>query len=138
MSNYNFNYAFNISGNCNAVVAEISGGVENLQRNLRATTSLWDTFEGKILALNQFTQYVGNLSQTLNETLAPGAALNASLADLQAISGATGRELETVERFARSTAREFGVSASGAVESYKLLLSQLSPELTKNTAAHRL
>lgn len=93
MSNYNFNYAFNISGNCNAVVAEISGGVENLQRNLRATTSLWDTFEGKILALNQFTQYVGNLSQTLNETLAPGAALNASLADLQAISGATGREL---------------------------------------------
>lgn len=135
MSNYNFNYAFNISGNCNAVVAEISGGVENLQRNLRATTSLWDTFEGKMLALNQFTQYVGNLSQTLNETLAPGAALNASLADLQAISGATGRELETVERFARSTAREFGVSASGAVESYKLLLSQLSPELTKNTAA---
>lgn len=135
MSNYNFNYAFNISGNCNAVVAEISGGVENLQRNLRATTSLWDAFEGKILALNQFTQYVGNLSQTLNETLAPGAALNASLADLQAISGATGRELETVERFARSTAREFGVSASGAVESYKLLLSQLSPELTKNTAA---
>lgn len=135
MSNYNFNYAFNISGNCNAVVAEISGGVENLQRNLRATTSLWDTFEGKILALNQFTQYVGNLNQTLNETLAPGAALNASLADLQAISGATGRELETVERFARSTAREFGVSASGAVESYKLLLSQLSPELTKNTAA---
>ncbi|MEZ3524511.1 MAG: phage tail tape measure protein, partial [Muribaculaceae bacterium] len=104
-------------------------------RNLRATTSLWDTFEGKMLALNQFTQYVGNLSQTLNETLAPGAALNASLADLQAISGATGRELETVERFARSTAREFGVSASGAVESYKLLLSQLSPELTKNTAA---
>ena len=135
MSNYNFNYAFNISGNCNAVVAEISGGVENLQRNLRATTSLWDTFEGKILALNQFTQYVGNLSQTLNETLAPGAALNASLADLQAISGATRRELETVERFERSTAREFGVSASGAVESYKLLLSQLSPELTKNTAA---
>lgn len=135
MSNYNFNYAFNISGNCNAVVAEISGGVENLQRNLRATTSLWDTFEGKMLALNQFTQYVGNLSQTLNETLAPGAALNASLADLQVISGATGRELETVERFARSTAREFGVSASGAVESYKLLLSQLSPELTKNTAA---
>ncbi len=135
MSNYNFNYAFNISGNCNAVVAEISGGVENLRRNLRATTSLWDTFEGKILALNQFTQYIGNLSQSLNETLAPGAALNASLADLQAISGATGKELETVERFARSTAREFGVSASGAVESYKLLLSQLSPELTKNTAA---
>lgn len=135
MSNYNFNYAFNISGNCNAVVAEISGGVENLQRSLRATTSLWDTFEGKILALNQFTQYVNTLGQTLNDTLAPGAALNAQLADLQAISGATGEELATVEKYARSTAKEFGISAAGSVTSYKLLLSQLSPELTKNGEA---
>ena len=47
MSNYNFNYAFNISGNCNAVVAEISGGVENLQRNLRATTSLSGHIRGE-------------------------------------------------------------------------------------------
>lgn len=135
MSNYNFNYAFNISGNCNAVVAEISGGVKNLHRNLRATTSLWDTFEGKILALNQFTQYVNTLGQTLNDTLAPGAALNAQLADLQAISGATGEELSTVEKYARSTAKEFGISAAGSVTSYKLLLSQLSPELTKNGEA---
>lgn len=77
--NYNFNYAFNISGNCNAVVAEISEGVNDLQRNLRATTSLWDSFEGKILALNQFTQYVQNLGNALDSTLAPGAALNAYL-----------------------------------------------------------
>ena len=31
MSNYNFNYAFNISGNCNAVVVEISSNVLNLR-----------------------------------------------------------------------------------------------------------
>lgn len=135
MSNYSVNYAFNISGNCNAVVAEISGGMENLQRHLRATTSLWDSFEGKILALNQFTQYVGNLNQTLNETIAPGAALNASLAELQAISGAAGKELAIVEKYARSSAKEFGISAAGSVESYKLLLSQLSPELTENGEA---
>lgn len=135
MSNYNFNYAFNISGNCNTVVAEISSEVENLQRNLRATTSVWDSFEGKLLALNQFTQYVGNLGQTLNETLAPGAALNANLADLQAISGATAEELATVERYARATAKEFGISAADSVTAYKLLLSQLSPELAKNGEA---
>lgn len=135
MSNYNFNYAFNISGNCNAVVAEISGGVENLQRNLQKTTSMWDTFEGKILALNQFTTDVNNLGQALNGTFAPGAALNTKLAELEAIAGPTAEELALVEKCARSTAKEFGVSASGAVESYKLLLSQLSPELTKNGEA---
>ena len=135
MSNYNFNYAFNISGNCNAVVAEISGGVENLQRNLRATTSLWDTFEGKILAFNQITQYVQNLGQAMNDTLAPGAALESQLAELEAIAGVTAEEYATLERYARSSAKEFGVSAAGAVDTNKLLLSQHSPELTKNSEA---
>lgn len=135
MSNYNFNYSFNISGNCNAVVQEIAENVGNLRTNLTQTTSIWDSFEGKLLALNQFTDYLGNLRNSFAETMAPGAALNASLADLAAISGATGKELDTVEKFARRTVREFGGSASGAVESYKLLLSQLSPELTKNTEA---
>lgn len=135
MSNYNFNYSFNILGNCNAVVQEIAENVGNLRTNLTQTTSIWDSFEGKLLALNQFTDYLGNLRNSFAETMAPGAALNASLADLAAISGATGKELDTVEKFARRTAREFGGSASGAVESYKLLLSQLSPELTKNTEA---
>ncbi len=135
MSNYSFNYAFNISGNCNAVVNEISEGVDNLRQNLTRTTSIWDSFEGKLLALNQFTDYLSNLRNSFAETMAPGAALNASLADLSAISGTTGKELETVERFARRTAREFGGSAAQAVESYKLLLSQLSPELTDNTEA---
>lgn len=132
MSNYNFNYAFNISGNCNAVVAEISGGVEQLQRNLRATTSLWDSFEGKILAFNQATQYVQNLGQAMNDTLAPGAALESQLAELEAIAGVTAEEYATLEKYARSSAKEFGISAAGAVNSYKLLLSQLSPELAKN------
>lgn len=135
MSNYNFNYSFNILGNCNAVVQEIAENVGNLRTNLTQTTSIWDSFEGKLLALNQFTDYLGNLRNSFAETMAPGAALNASLADLAAISGATGKELDTVEKFARRTVREFGGSASGAVESYKLLLSQLSPELTKNTEA---
>ncbi len=154
MSNYNFNYSFNISGNCNAVVQEIAENVGNLRTNLTQTEGMLcgisdileliepiNIFgeEGEeyniIVALNQFTDYLGNLRNSFAETMAPGAALNASLADLAAISGATGKELDTVEKFARRTAREFGGSASGAVESYKLLLSQLSPELTKNTEA---
>lgn len=135
MSNYNFNYAFNISGNCNAVVAEISGGVENLQRNLKATTSMWDSFEGKVLAFNQVTQYIQNFGQALKDTLAPGAELEAELAELEAIAGVTAEEYATLEKYARSSAKEFGVSAAGAVSSYKLLLSQLSPELTKNSEA---
>ena len=135
MSNYSFNYAFNISGNCNTVVNEMAEGVNTLKKNLSEATSFWDSFEGKLLGLNQFVQYFDRLGQTVEATLRPGAELNASLADLQAISNATGKELETITRFARTTAKEFGGSAAQSVESYKLLLSQLSPELTRDSEA---
>ncbi len=137
MSNYNFNYAFNISGNCQAVVSEIVEGVGRLNKNLVDTNSMWDSFEGKILALNQFTQYVDGVAQSMQDLMRPGAELNAQLADLSAISGATGKELAVVEKNARETAKIFGGSAAQSVESYKLLLSQLSPELTKCPEALR-
>lgn len=135
MSSYAFNYSFNVTGNCNAVVQEISENVGRLRERVEQTAGTFAKMEKSLIVFNQAQQYFDGLKQTLESTLAPGAALNASLADLQAISGATAKELQTVERFARNTAKTFGVSASGAVESYKLLLSQLSPELTKNTEA---
>lgn len=137
MSNYNFNYAFNISGNCQAVVTEIAEGVGRLNQSIAATNSMWDSFEGKLLALNQFTQYIDSAAQSVQDMMRPGAELNAQIADLSAIAGVAGRELETITENARATAIAFGGSAAQSVESYKLLLSQLSPELAKYPAALR-
>lgn len=135
MSSYSFNYSFNVSGNCNSAVKEIAGNVESLNKKIRRTTGFFDEMSAKLLSFTQATQAFQNLNQAIQDINAPGAALNASMADLAAISGATGQELKTIEQYARNTAKTFGVSASQAVESYKLLLSQLSPELTKNSDA---
>lgn len=135
MANYSFNYAFNVTGNCNAVVQEISDNVNRLREHADRASGALAKMERATLFCNQATQYVNSLTQSLKSTLEPGAALNASMADLQSISGAAGEELAQIEKAARSTAKEFGGSAAGAVESYKLLLSQLSPELTKNSEA---
>lgn len=135
MANYSFNYAFNVTGNCNAVVQEISDNVRRLRERADEATSGLEKMQKAFLMGNQISQYFSGLNQTLKSTLEPGAALNASMADLQSISGAAGEELTQIEKAARSTAKEFGGSAAGAVESYKLLLSQLSPELTKNSEA---
>lgn len=35
MSNYSFNYSFNITGNCDVVVQDISQNVEKLNDNIR-------------------------------------------------------------------------------------------------------
>jgi len=95
MSSYAFNYSFNITGNCDVVVQGITQGVKDLNDKIHKSVGLWDSFEGKLLALNQFTQYIEGVGRTMQETLQPGAALNASLADLSAISGETGESLRT-------------------------------------------
>lgn len=135
MSSYAFNYSFNVTGNCDVVVQGITQGVENLNSQIHKSVGLWDSFEGKLLALNQFTQYIEGVGRTMQETLQPGAALNASLADLSAVSGETGESLRKIEGYARETATTFGGTAAQSVESYKLLLSQLSPELAKYPGA---
>lgn len=55
--------------------------------------------------------------------------------DLSAIAGVTGNALQEIEGVARESAKAFGTDAAVAVEGYKLLLSQLSPELGKYPAA---
>ncbi|MEG1573377.1 MAG: phage tail tape measure protein, partial [Bacteroidales bacterium] len=50
---------------------------------------------------------------------------------MSAVTGQTGKGLQEIEKYARQTAKTFGGEASQAAESYKLILSQLSPEIAK-------
>lgn len=135
MSDYVFNYQFNITGDAASVAQQVTGSVTSMNSVLKQATNIWASFEGKIVAFNNLTQFVEGFSRTVDNTLAPGAALNASLADLSAVSGETGEGLKRIEQYARDAAKTFGGSAAQSVESYKLLLSQLSPELAKTPDA---
>lgn len=137
MSSYAFNYSFNITGNCSAAVSEIAENVDALNRKIKDSTGFFDTFQSTVFKVNQCSEYINNLSNSIDELMRPGADLNAQLADLAAISGAAGKELAIIEENARATAIVFGGSAAQSVEAYKLLLSQLSPELTKYPVALR-
>lgn len=135
MSEYTFNYSFNINGNATVATEQITEHVAALSNIVKQASGLWDSFAEKVAAFNRLSQFVEGFSRTFNETLVPGAALNASLADLSAISGQTGDNLRAIERYARDAAKTFGGSAAQSVESYKLLLSQLSPELAQTPDA---
>lgn len=137
MANWDFNYSFNITGNASSVARQITEDVTSLNSTVRQAAGVWDSFAGKIVVFNQLSQFVDGFSRTVTDTLTPGAALNASLADLSAISGETGDSLKRIEGYARQTALTFGGSAAQSVEAYKLLLSQLSPELAKTPDALR-
>lgn len=64
-----------------------------------------------------------------------GATLNQKMKELQAITGVTDTALSQIEKTARNSAITFGTNASDNVESYKVFLSKLSPELVKNAEA---
>ena len=60
-----------------------------------------------------------------------GITLDSQMHDLSAVAGVAGDELKKIEGYARESAKAFGTDAGTAVEGYKLLLSQLTPELGK-------
>lgn len=131
MSSQTINYVFNVTGDGNSVLQQMDQIVVQLNQQLNQTTNIFDSFGGKIVAFQQLTQVVENAKAGIDNIFESGKNLNSSLADLSAVSGQTGEVLQQIEGYARDTAKEFGGSAAQSVESYKLLLSQLTPELAK-------
>ncbi|KAB8153423.1 phage tail tape measure protein [Kordia sp. TARA_039_SRF] len=75
------------------------------------------------------------IQDSFNQALQPGIQFQSSLADVEAITGVTGKALDSLGLKARKSAIDFGGNASGAMENYKVLLSKLSPDLANNQGA---
>lgn len=127
----NFDYQFNVGGNFTATMdgmTESTGrfnaaveGAHGWLGKLNRTLAVWD------LASN----YVSKFNNAVSSFSAPGISFDRQMHDLSAVAGVVGEGLKQIEGYARSSAKAFGIDASQAVEGYKLLLSQLSPELGK-------
>ena len=131
MADYKVTYTVNVDGNAAEQVKKTADETAKLQK---ATKGVQDSFSdlGKsIVVFNQLSQLIGSFRDTLNSAIAPGIALDKQLHDLSAVAGVTGKGLKQIEGYARDTAKTFGIDSAQAVESYKLILSQLSPELGK-------
>ena len=135
--NQTVNINFNISGNAANATANISNNVSQLSNELKGVINVFNNFAEKIVAFNQISQSIQNFRDNFSSAIQPGIALNTSLTDLSAIAGVAGDKLKEIEGYARDTAKTFGTDAASSVESYKLLLSQLSPELGNYPTALR-
>ena len=92
-----------------------------------------DKIQKKInsVSMNAFIQNVSAAADGIASMNAPGMKLSTNMYDLQAITGVTGQKLKEIEGYARENAKTFGGEAAASAESYKLILSQLSPEIGK-------
>lgn len=133
--NNNLHYTVNFSVKPGSIFQTLNEQMNQVTASTQKTTFYFGDLWKKLLSFNQALESVRNLQSALNETIQPGIALNTSLTDLSAITGLTGKSLDAISDAARASAEAFGTDAAQNVESYKLLLSQLSPDIAKNAEA---
>lgn len=139
-----FEYIIKITGNADKVSASVNkleAGIVNVQKASLKVDQVFGTTINSIdrqikrVSFTSLIQQVNAVADGLISLNGPGLKLDASLADLQAITGVTNEKLKELEKSARSNAKAFGGSAADSVESYKLILSQLTPEIAKSPEA---
>lgn len=120
-----------------ASVKEINAQVANIEK---ATVKVDNAFVQmvnnidkniKTIRFTSILEQVNKVSEAVNSLNAPGMTLSTSMHDLQAMTQLAGDKLQEIEGYARQSAKTFGGSAAEGVESYKLILGQLSPEIAK-------
>ena len=127
----NFDYQFNVGGNFTATMEEMAESTGRFNAAVEGTHS-WLGKLGQTLAVwDLASNYVSKFNDTLGSLSSSGISLDSQMHDLSAVAGVVGDGLKQIAGYARSSAKAFGIDASQAVEGYKLLLSQLSPELGK-------
>ena len=130
-----FVYNFNISGNFSQNISQMSQNAETFTKKAEGVCEVCEKWAGRLAKLNLASDYLQNVSGVLKDIGSGSVTLDSQMHDLSAVAGVTGEGLKTIEGYARNSAKAFGTDASVAVQGYKLILSQLSPELGKCPAA---
>lgn len=125
-------FEINFVGNATTSISTLSENIERLDRTSTETTQkMKKTWADIFLGFNQVAQSLQGLSEMFKGVNVPAVAFDKSLQELSAITGVTGEGLTEIGDMAQDVAKKFGTDAAESVESFKLLLSQLSPELGK-------
>lgn len=132
-----FDYIFRIGGNFTAQISGMSAAAGEFSARAEVAESRGRSFAASLAMFSYATDMARNLSEAIGGLSSAGIKLDSQMHDLSAVAGVTGDGLKQIETFARQSAKAFGTDASVAVEGYKLLLSQLTPELGKYPDALR-
>lgn len=132
-----FDYIFNIGGNFTAQISGMSAAAGNFSAQAEVAQSRTMSLTSALATFSYLKDVFQNVADGVSQLSSAGIKLDSGMHDLSAVAGVTGDGLKQIERFARQSAKAFGTDAAVAVEGYKLLLSQLTPELGKYPEALR-
>ena len=131
----NFEYNFNVNGNYSSAINNMTRATGDFSAQVNGSLSVVDKLANSFAKFDLASSGIQKLAGVFNSIGQGAVALDSQMHDLSAVAGVTGEGLKTIEGYARSSAKAFGTDAGVAVQGYKLLLSQLSPELGKYPTA---
>ena len=126
-----FDYIFNLKGNYQTEIRELTEATEEFEQAEDKAQRKAIDWSKTMMGFDAAVNVVRNAVQGVTALSQAGVSLDSQMHDLSAVAGVFGDDLKTIEGYARESAKAFGTDASEAVTGYKLLLSQLSPELGK-------
>ena len=132
-----FDYIFTIGGNFTAQISGMSAAAGNFSAQAEVAQSRTMSLTSALATFSYLKDVFQNVADGVSQLSSAGIKLDSQMHDLSAVAGVTGDGLKQIETFARQSAKAFGTDAAVAVEGYKLLLSQLTPELGKYPDALR-
>ncbi len=104
---------------------ELKNTVNVLEQNASSSfTNISNSI--KQISFSAFIDQVEHVSQALTDISKPGLEFEQSVAELSAITGIAGKDLEILSQKAREVGISSGLGASQAIEAFKLLASQIS------------
>lgn len=127
----NFEYNFNVNGNYSSAINNMTRATGDFTAQVSGSLGVIDKIAGSFAKFDLASGAIQRLSDMFKNIGQGAVDLDSQMHDLSAVAGVTGEGLKTIEGYARSSAKAFGTDAGTAVEGYKLLLSQLTPELGK-------
>jgi len=131
MASNSVNFTININGQAATTINGITKSMSQLQATADGTIKTLKSVTESLLKFNMLSSAVQNVAQAFSSMVSPGIVLDKNMHDLSAITNIVGDDLKRIEEYARGSAKTFGGTASDSVESYKLLLSQLTPEIAQ-------
>lgn len=128
------NYVYTVTidaGGVNTTLAGMESRLQSATGKVSGLQSAFDRIGKAAFAFVNISDSIDRMMSSLDEFSGPGMELNRQMHELSAITGITGKCLKEIEGYARQAAKTFGGSAADSVEAYKLVLSQLGPEIAR-------
>jgi len=125
MADNQLNFTVSFNSNQGDIFSQIISNIQQTSQKATGLTAVFNKLGSSLFYLNQINQAFQGIKSGIDSVIAPGAQFEQQIADLSAITGIAGKDLNDLEKASRDMGKASGLGATGAAEAFKLLASNI-------------